>query len=112
MRSKTLRICLKVTELINHSAIKWNTQASRYGDIYRRVVFKINTERVSPLATFFHQLLFGELGRKEYYYGFKKYEEFATKMNVRLFLFSSKPSLRFPKLIPIWSMDTHMLKNL
>jgi len=31
-----------------------------------------NTERVSPLAAYFHQLLFGEWGRKEYY-GFKKY---------------------------------------
>ena len=33
-------------------------------------------------------------------------------MDAGLLLFSSKPSLNLPQLIPIWSMDTHILNKI
>lgn len=71
--------------------------------------FKIHTE--------FHHLLqiytsiYLEHGGDENIITVLKNIRTVTKMDVELFLFSSKFSPKLPKLIPIWSMNVHILNK-
>lgn len=69
----------------------------------------MNTHRVSPFTEYLHQFYWESGG--DIITVFKNIRK-ATKMDGGLLLFSSKPSLNLPQLIPIWSMDIQTLNKI